>query len=53
MGGKDRGGLRVAAGGATFPGPHAASGDFLTDCEAFVEEVRGGRRKPMGQGGVE
>ena len=26
---KDRGGLRLAAGGATFPGPRATSGDFL------------------------
>jgi hypothetical protein len=30
-GGKDRGGLWLAAGGATFPGPHATSGDFITE----------------------
>ncbi len=29
--GKSRGGLRLAAGGATFPDPHASSGDFLTE----------------------
>ena len=31
VGRKDRGGLRLAAGGATLPGPHATSGDFLTE----------------------
>jgi hypothetical protein len=30
VGRKDRGGLRLAAGGATLPGSYAASGDFLT-----------------------
>ena len=36
MGRKDRGGLRLATGGATLPGPHATSGDFLTESWAFL-----------------
>ena len=28
---EDRGGLRLAAGGATFPDPHATARDFLTE----------------------
>ena len=31
VGGKDRGGLWLAAGGATLPGSHASSRDFLTE----------------------
>jgi hypothetical protein len=31
VGGKDRGGLRLAAGGATLPCAHATSRDFLTE----------------------
>jgi hypothetical protein len=32
VGGKDRGGLRLAAGGTTLPGPHATSRELMTDC---------------------
>jgi hypothetical protein len=35
VGGEDRGGLRLAAGGATLPSPHATSRDFLTEARAF------------------
>ena len=40
--GKDRGGLRLAAGGATLPGPHATSGVFLTESAG----VPAARRRP-------
>ena len=36
VGGKDRGGLRLAPGGAPLPGTYATSGDLLTESAALL-----------------